>query len=761
MNGNSDEKHSAELQDDRENNRPEESTVLRDILAAAGISFSHKKGSESVSGESASNIGIMAEKVSEKPESTDSDDHAGVGTPEFIGSAPEESAEGGVHTPSNYVPEQRDYLGETPSTANNDSGKSKAFPLIMICAAVLIIVCLIASAEYLSILFEPKPPQENIAATYNGKSISSEQLMNFISRENIREREHMICEKHGFDHSKCDELEECETHPIHSMKGYQQIVKMIAVQDMIVDWADKNGVTKREDVSHTLKDLVEGANVDSLINELHAKEITPDSIPKWEVQKYFDDNKDVYADKAFSDVEREIRNILVKQKDTEFFPAYIEELKKSAGLEINLDILKVAMPTEQQIQLYYRGNPDRFVQTAAIKGLEMRIAQSSSGADLYALGQEAVKRLQSGEDFDEVAGRYAQGGMANPVEFERGTRSAVYEEQAWGLEPGGISEAFEDNGDTVIFKLLSKSERGLRPLPEVRESIRQELLRANMDAEYALRKDEALFIIHGRRYTLGEFQVEFKELPAEYQDNFSTFDEKKFLVEQMIAKELLLEEYGDDAESDEDRHRIDHLKQEYLSQVLHKEKVDAQLADITDEEARGFYDLNKRIMIEAPTVKISLIGINRSGSDGDYEKNRGIADEALSAIRGGADFGDIAKQYSQDATARNGGVIPVWLHERDLPREAATVIFALKKGEVTNVIETHNRFYIFKIDDRTEERQQSYEEVADVIKSYLQNSKHLELEASVEAELLSQAQFTVYNRTLRNLLKENEGAESK
>jgi hypothetical protein len=253
--------------------------------------------------------------------------------------------------------------------------------------------------------FEPKPPEVDIAATYNGKNISSEQLINFVSRENIREREHMICEKHGFDHSKCDELEECETHPIHSMESYRQIVKMIAVRDMIIDWADKNGVTKREDVSHTLKDLIEGASVNSLVNELHAKEITPESIPKWEVQKYYDDNKVLYADRAFSETEPEIRNILVRQKDTEFLPAYIEELKKSSGLELNLDILKVAMPTEQQIQSYYQNNPDRFAQTATIKGLEMRIAPSSSGTDLYALGQEALKKLQVGDDFGEVAGQ--------------------------------------------------------------------------------------------------------------------------------------------------------------------------------------------------------------------------------------------------------------------------------------------------------------------------------------------------------------------
>ncbi|MDR3164175.1 MAG: peptidyl-prolyl cis-trans isomerase, partial [Synergistaceae bacterium] len=735
MDSERDDKHSDELPPIGQSNGKEESSAFQDMLNAAGISLPHK----------------IARPASDEAESDFTDS-----------SHPEPAGDDALAQNNDGLEQDSGADGvQSIDNTNTEGKRSKTFPLVMIGIAVLIIVGAIASSEYFFILFEPTPPEPDIIATYNDKSINTEQLVKFISRENIREGEHTFCEKHGFDHSKCDELEKCEAHPIHSMKSYQQIVKMIAVRDLIMDWADKNGVTQREDVSHSLKDLIEGANVGSMIGELHTKELTPESIQKWEVQKYFDENKEAYEGRTFNEAENEIRNILVRQKDAEFFPAYIEELKRSAGLEVNFEILRVTRPTEGQMQSYYQDNPDKFTQTAALKGAEMRIAPSSSDADLSAAAQEAVKKLQAGAGFDEVAAQYAQGGVAAPVTLEKGTRGPVYEEYAWNLEPGEISEAFEDNGGMVIFQLLSKDRQGQKPFAEVREDIRQELLRENMDAEYALRKDDALFIIHGRRYTLGEFYTEFKELPPEFQDEFSSFEEKKSLVEQMIAKELLLEEYGDDSESDEDQHRIEHIKQEYLKQVLHQEKVDTQLSDVTDEEAGRFYEENKQMMVEAPTVKISLIWINGGGGGGDYEKNRGMADEALAAIRGGADFGDIAKQYSQDASAGNGGAYPVWFHAGDLPPEISSAVFAAKKGEVTDIIETRSRFYIIKIDDRTEERLQSYEEVADVIKNYMKGIKHLELEANVETDLLAQSQFTVYNRTLRSLLKENEGAESK
>jgi parvulin-like peptidyl-prolyl isomerase len=726
MSSGRDKDHAAEYPDANPEPRQEESSVLQDMLKAVGLDYSRKK----------------AEPTESEPAAAP---------------AKKRIAISGTAYPS--TPDDEPRATDAGGEEGNHGITPHLFSLkkIAICAAFLAVGAV--AMEYVPLLMEPKPPQPDVAATYNSNSITTEQIRKFISQENIRDQDNLLCAKHGFDHSKCDKLEKCETHPLHSLESYQQILRMIAVQELVMEWANANEIVKRENISHSLKDMIEDTNVTALINELHSKQIMTESIQKWDVQRYFDENKDAFEDKTFADAENEIRDILLKQKDSEFFSSYIEELKQSAGLEVNLDVLKVAVPSIRQIEAYYRANPDKFARAAVADGMEMRIAPPAPGTDVSALVQEVVNKLQAGVRFEEVAARYAQGGAPIPVSIVKGTRGGVYEEQVWKLEPGEVSPAFEDGGTMVIFKMLDKTEEGQLPLAEVDGIIRQELLQANMDAEYALRKDEALFQVHGRRYTLGEFYVEFKELPAAFQAYYSSPDRKRFLVEQMIVKELLLEEYGDKPESKEDEHRVEHLKQEYLSRIFHSEKVDAQLEDVSDEEGRSFYEANKSILIEPATVKLSIISTGSGKGEGDYSKNRSMAEEALAALRNGANFSDIAKQYSQDATARYGGAIPAWINEEGLPPEIVSGVFGAKKGDVTQILETHGRFYIFKIDDRKEQRQPSYEELESIIKTHLKTAKHAEREADMEEELLKKAQFTVYNRTLRNLIKANEGVE--
>ena len=80
-------------------------------------------------------------------------------------------------------------------------------------------------------------PGEDIIATYSGKSLTKGELKDYIRRQGVREQEHTICEKHGFDHSQCDKLELCESHPLHSIEAYRTMIKALALEEMMENWA--------------------------------------------------------------------------------------------------------------------------------------------------------------------------------------------------------------------------------------------------------------------------------------------------------------------------------------------------------------------------------------------------------------------------------------------------------------------------------------------------------------------------------------------
>jgi len=78
------------------------------------------------------------------------------------------------------------------------------------------------------------------------------------------------------------------------------------------------------------------------------------------------------------------------------------------------------------------------------------------------------------------------------------------------------------------------------------------------------------------------------------------------------------------------------------------------------------------------------------------------AKEAYAKIQGGADFAEIAKQYSDDTSTRaNGGDygFAIGQSDRDLPPQVIDAMFRLKAGETSGVINTGASLEIVKIKD--------------------------------------------------------------
>jgi hypothetical protein len=431
--------------------------------------------------------------------------------------------------------DEYDITGSLESTHKVRILTNKKWVGLIITSLLLLAIGLYYFRPYLT---EPAPPGDDIVASYNSKNISVEQLKRAIRLENAKENEHAFCEKHGYDHTKCDPDESCESHPIDSIEGYRQLVIRIAVEQMIQEWASSQGVIQRDDVQHGLKDLLENAGVSQLIEKLHREEITPESISSWDVQQYYNQNKEKYTGRSLSEADSEIRQILVAQKDGDFFTQYIEELKKTAGLQVNFETLKVNEPTEDEIANYYNQNLNIYQISETAETVEIIF----TAEDAQMLAATAIRNIRSGESFDKIASTIGQNGKIVNRKYEKGSiDNAVMETLLWKMQPEDVSEPINNpDGTYSIVKLVNSKKAGIKSIEDMSPEIRQILMQKNMDSEYMIRKDEALFSVHSRRYTLGDFYTEFKELASEYQAQFSTFEQKQKLVEQLIVKELLL-----------------------------------------------------------------------------------------------------------------------------------------------------------------------------------------------------------------------------
>ncbi len=612
---------------------------------------------------------------------------------------------------------------------------------------------------------EADAPGEGIVATYGGKTLTDEELRDYIRRRGFKERSHAICEKHGFDHSQCDKLEPCESHPLHSIEAYRTMIEMLVMEEMVENWAREKGITGRREVKHGLKHLVEEINLESLSTKMHEDEFSPDKI---EMQQYYEEHREEYKSRSFNEVEREIENILTVEKGDEFIPEYIERLKENAVISRNYDLLEVAAPTAAELRTFYQDHQDEYVEPEKINILEIRIDIGSSGAPAAARrkAEEARAKLGAFEDFSEVAQEYSDGiypesGAGISDYIRKGERSDTFEDYVFILGINEISDVFQDGESFFVVKVIEKQDQRQKELAEVREEIKTKVIREKEDIKYELNKFEALFTVHGKRFTLGEFKEEFSELPPEYQLQFSEFEEKKYLVDQLIIKELLLEDVGDTMLDRENKELVENLKAEVIQHILHKEEVDEKI-EVSDEEAKEIYEVKKSLFIEPAKAKISYIRVRPGPSDDEEDRARKIIEEAYQKIKGGAAFASVAREYSEDRTASQGGKLNRWVYEGGshlgemMEHEFHKVVFKLRPGEESRVFKFGGDFFIVKMRRKDGKRQQTFEEARDYIKELLAARKHQERTSRLQDELFEKAKLTVCDATLKRMLKEEE-----
>ncbi len=152
---------------------------------------------------------------------------------------------------------------------------------------------------------------------------------------------------------------------------------------------------------------------------------------------------------------------------------------------------------------------------------------------------------------------------------------------------------------------------------------------------------------------------------------------------------------------------------------------------ISDEEMKKYYEEHKdefyRDELKASHILISTIDDEGNPlSDKDKEKAKKEAEEVLKKIEEGTDFAELAKEYSDDtASAVQGGELD-YFTKGDMVPEFEEAAYALKEGEVSEIVESQFGYHIIKLYEKIDE-QTPYEDVKEKIKATLLEGKYVEL----------------------------------
>jgi len=205
------------------------------------------------------------------------------------------------------------------------------------------------------------------------------------------------------------------------------------------------------------------------------------------------------------------------------------------------------------------------------------------------------------------------------------------------------------------------------------------------------------------------------------------------------------------------------LRQQITIQKLINREVVSKIT-ITDQDISGFYAANlAQFNVAEPQYRVADIKItpvkdrqirNRKNDDAQNDgQAQHKAEALLREIDGGADFAQVAMDYSEDpATAPTGGDLG-WLPESSLKNpkqetpELSAAVLGLRPGSVSRVVRSRDgNYHILKLMAREAAGQRSLQDpqVQEAIRSTLRNRREQLLRAAYMAVAREEARVENY-----------------
>ena len=214
-----------------------------------------------------------------------------------------------------------------------------------------------------------------------------------------------------------------------------------------------------------------------------------------------------------------------------------------------------------------------------------------------------------------------------------------------------------------------------------------------------------------------EVLQEFQHRNAKAKIEYVLFDPSQFIKAVRVSSEALEAFF----KKDPDRYKLpEQRKVRYV--LIDPDHVRGQVK-VTDEEARQYYTQHLSDYRISDRVKVAHILFKTAGkTPAEAAAIEKKARDVLNQIKGGADFADLAKKYSEDTTASNGGELG-WVVRGQTVKEFEDTAFSMKPGQVSDLVKTVYGIHILKLEDKQTAHLQSFGEVKGSILAELEKQR--------------------------------------
>src|SRR6266567_8880610 len=199
--------------------------------------------------------------------------------------------------------------------------------------------------------------------------------------------------------------------------------------------------------------------------------------------------------------------------------------------------------SDDEVTKYYEAHKTEFVRPEQVALREIQVSTQGKSADdlpvLKKKAETALKRVQDGEDFGEIAKRYSdsstkdQGGYLGI--YKRGELSKELEDKVFNMNRSELTDVLETKQGYLILQVLEHYNEGQQPLDKVRNEITDKLYTARLEPamrDYlkTLREQSYVIIKPGYQDVAGPGSSEIQEVSAMPEVSKQKKGHKKFLL---------------------------------------------------------------------------------------------------------------------------------------------------------------------------------------------------------------------------------------
>ena len=159
------------------------------------------------------------------------------------------------------------------------------------------------------------------------------------------------------------------------------------------------------------------------------------------------------------------------------------------------------------------------------------------------------------------------------------------------------------------------------------------------------------------------------------------------------------------------------LRERIIVGLMRGREVDSHVI-ISPREVRKVYEREHQKYQRPERVRLSVILVRGATNETDRVVREAHAKAIEEKLRSGSEFGDIARQFSEDTTAGKGGDWG-WIPVADLRKELSVAVARLDRGQVSGVVVMDGDYYLVRMEEREKSGVIAFDEVRSAIEKEL------------------------------------------